>query len=52
MKIISFRRNVVFLKLVILVGGLTLEPRYKMQPSINGDLPPKHVASFIVMRKS
>jgi len=47
-----FSHNVIFSKSGILMGGLTLVPAYKKQPQNHLDVPPKHVSSFIVVRKS
>jgi len=42
-KIMVFRHNVIFSKTVVLGGGVTLVPRYKMQTLNHQDLPAKHI---------
>jgi len=43
LKNIGSRHNEIFSKMSVLKGGLTLVPRYKMQPSFHQALPAKHV---------
>jgi hypothetical protein len=43
---------VIFSKLGILMGGLTLVPVQKKQPENHLDVPAKHMLCFIVVRKS
>ena len=52
LKNIRFSHNVKFSKLDICGGGITLVPRYNMQPSFHQGLPAKHTQTIVVMRKS
>ena len=48
----SVRHNAIFSKQGVLMGGLTLVPRYEMQLSNHQGLPDKHLQGFIARRKS
>ena len=52
LKISMFRHNVKFSRSGVFMGGWTLVPISKMQPSFHQGLPAKGVWSFIVVRKS
>jgi len=43
MKITVFRHNAIFSKTDVLMGGVTLVPRYEMQPSNHQASSAKHV---------
>ena len=52
MKIEGFRHNTIFSKTGDLRGGLTLVPRWEMQPSFHHGLPLEHAPSLYARHKS
>ena len=52
LKNIRFSHIMKFLKSYICGGGITLVPRYNIQPSFHQGLPAKHTQTIIVVRKS